>query len=120
VRHFRGYKDQALPIRPEILLVDRIFRPSEELVITVAYPVIFGFTDFINSLLDLRFLLDFVLLSFGRLRSRGQPCKPTTARVLTTSLETMEFQGHPFGFYLVAGQLVRISNNLLVYPRLEH
>lgn len=105
MRHFQGYKDQALPVRPEILLVDRIFRPSEELVIAVACPVIFGFTDFMSSLLDLRLLLDFVFLSFRRLRSRGQPCKPTTARVLTTNLEIMEFQGHPFGFYPVTGQL---------------
>lgn len=105
MRHFQGYKDQALPIRPDILLVDRIFRPSEELVIAVTCPVIFGFTDFISSLLDLRLLLDFVFLSFGRLRSRGQPCKPTMARVLTTSLETMEFQGHPLEFYPVTGQL---------------
>ena len=109
---FKEYKDQALPVRPEILLVDRIFQLSEELVIAVACPVIFGFTDFISSLLDLRLLLDFVFLSLGRLGSHRQPCKPTTARVLTTSLETMEFQGHPLGLYPVTGQQVRISDNL--------
>jgi hypothetical protein len=93
--------------------VDRIFRPSEEPVIAVACPVIFGFTDFISSLLDLRLLLDFVFLSFGRLGSRGQPCKPTTARVLATSFETMEFQGYPLGLYPVTGRLVGISDNLV-------
>ena len=119
VRYFQGYKDQALPVRPEILLVDRIFRPSKELFIAVTCAVIFGFINFISSLLDLR-LLGFVFLSFRRLRSRGQPYKPATARVLTTSLETMELQGHPLGLYPVTSQLVRISDNLLVYPRLEH